>query len=92
MFTVFAMRACSVFATPWTVARQTPLSTGFPRQEPWNGLPSSAPGDLPDAGIEHTSLAPPVSAGSFFTTAPPGKPILCLDCCKAMHAHRHLLQ
>ena len=27
------------FATPWTVARQAPLSMGFPRQEYWNGLP-----------------------------------------------------
>ena len=28
-----------LFATPWTVARQAPLSMGFPRQESWNGLP-----------------------------------------------------
>ena len=26
-------------ATPWTVARQAPLSVGFPRQEHWSGLP-----------------------------------------------------
>ena len=26
-------------ATPWTVACQPPLSTGFPRQEYWSGLP-----------------------------------------------------
>ena len=25
--------------TPQTVARQVPLSTGFPRQEYWGGLP-----------------------------------------------------
>ena len=24
---------------PWTVARQAPLSMGFPRQEYWSGLP-----------------------------------------------------
>ena len=32
------------FATPWTVARQAPLSMGFPRQEYWSGwvaMPSS---------------------------------------------------
>ena len=34
------------FVSPWTVACQTPLSTGFPRQEYWSGLPSSSPGDL----------------------------------------------
>ena len=26
-------------ATPWTAARQAPLSTGFSRQESWSGLP-----------------------------------------------------
>ena len=26
-------------ATPWTAAHQTPLSTGFSRQEYWSGLP-----------------------------------------------------
>ena len=28
-----------VFVTPWTAARQAPLSTGFSRQEHCNGLP-----------------------------------------------------
>ena len=28
-----------LFATSWTVARQTPLSMGFSRQENWSGLP-----------------------------------------------------
>ena len=27
------------FATPWTVACQAPLSTGFPRQNSWSELP-----------------------------------------------------
>ena len=27
-----------LFATPWTVARQAPLSMGFSRQEYWSGL------------------------------------------------------
>ena len=44
-------------ATPWTVARQAPLSTGFSRQEYWSGLPFPSPGDLPDLGIEPVSLA-----------------------------------
>ena len=26
-----------LFITPWTVARQAPLSMGFSRQEYWNG-------------------------------------------------------
>ena len=41
-----------LFVNPWTVARQAPLSMGFPRQEYWSGLPFSTPGDLPDPGIK----------------------------------------
>ena len=33
--------------TPWTVACQTPLSVGFPRQEYWSGLPLPSLGHLP---------------------------------------------
>ena len=38
--------------TPWTVARQAPLSVEFSRQEYWSGLPCVSPGDLPNPGIE----------------------------------------
>ena len=41
-----------LFETPWTVARQAPLSMGFPRQEHWSGLPFPSPRDLPHPGIE----------------------------------------
>ena len=41
-----------LFATPWTVARQVPLSIGFPRQEYWSGLPFPSPGDFPNPGLE----------------------------------------
>ena len=44
--------------TPWTVARQTPLSMGLSRPEYWSGLPCPSPGHLPDPGIEPT-LVPP---------------------------------
>ena len=33
-----------LFATPWTVAHQAPLSMGFSRQEYWSGLPFPSPG------------------------------------------------
>ena len=46
-----------LFATPWTVAYEAPLSMGFPRQEYCSGLPFPAPGDLPDPGIEPMSPA-----------------------------------
>ena len=32
-----------LFATPWTVAHQIPLSMGFSRQEQWSGLPFPSP-------------------------------------------------
>ena len=44
-------------ATPWTVARQAPLSMGFPRQEYWNGLHFFLQGNLPSPGTEPESLA-----------------------------------
>ena len=37
-----------LFATPWTVAYQVPLSMGFSRQEYWSGVPFPSPGDLPN--------------------------------------------
>ena len=46
-----------LFVTPWTVARQAPLSTGFSRQECWSGLPCPPPGDLPNPGMEPGSLS-----------------------------------
>ena len=53
-------------ATPWTVARQAPLSTGFSRQQYWSGLPCPPPGDLPDLGIKFLSFTSPALANRFF--------------------------
>ena len=58
-----------LFATPWTVAYQAPLSMEFSRQEYWSGLSLPTLGNLPDLGIEPTSLASPALAGGFFTTS-----------------------
>ena len=44
------------FATPWTVAHQTPLSMGFPRQEYWSELAFPSPGDLPNQGSNSNLL------------------------------------
>jgi len=55
--------------TVWTVACQTPLSMGFSRLEYWSGLPCPPLWDLPDPGIEPTSLMSPALAGGFFTTS-----------------------
>ena len=48
-----------LFVTPWTAARQAPLSMGFSRQEYWSGLPFPAPGDLPHPGTELVSPESP---------------------------------
>ena len=62
-------RCDQLFATPWTIALQTPLSMEFSRQEYWSGLPFPSPGDLPDPGIEVVSLTSPALAGRFCTTS-----------------------
>ena len=59
--------------SPWTVARQAPLSMGFSRQEYWSGLPFPSPGDLPNPGIKPLSFVSPTLA-----RVPPGKPDLYL--------------
>ena len=61
---------CWLSATPWTVAHQSPLSIGFPRQEYWSGLSFPSPGDLPNPGIKPVS---PGLSGRFVTTEPPEK-------------------
>ena len=61
------------FATPWTVACQASLSTGFSRQEYWSELPFPSPGDLPNPGIKPTYLT---LAGRFFTWEAPVSPYL----------------
>ena len=58
-----------LFATPWIVTRQAPLSMGFSRQECWSGLPFPSPGDLPYPRIESESLMAPALAAGFFTTS-----------------------
>ena len=61
-----------LFATPWTIAHQTPLSMGFSRQEYWSGLPFPSPGDLPKPGIEPGS---PALQADALSSEPPGKPV-----------------
>ena len=72
-------------ATLRTVARQSPLSMGFSRQEYWSGSPCPPPGDLPNPGIKPASFTSPALAGGLFTTSatwedslvPYNLPIIC---------------
>ena len=59
-----------LFATPWTVAGQAPLSMGSSRQEYWSGLPFPSPGDLPHPGIEPR---PPALQAESVPSEPSGK-------------------
>ena len=62
-----------LFAAPWTVAWQAPLSMEFPKQEYWSGLPFPPPGNLPDSGIKPAS---PALAGRSLPLNHQGSPIL----------------
>ena len=57
--------------TPWTVAHQVLLFTGFSRQEYWSGLPFASPENFPHPGIEPGS--PALQADSL-----PGKTDVCI--------------
>ena len=62
-----------LFVTPWTVARQAPLSMGFSRQEYWKKLPFPVfppPGEFPNLGIE--PMSPTLQANSL-PAEPSGK-------------------
>ena len=72
---MYELNCVQLFATPWTVARQAPLSMEFLRQEYWSGLPLPSSGYLPVPGIKPMLLASPALAGGFVTTVPPGKPL-----------------
>ena len=63
---MFSAACCvQLFATPWTVAHQTPLFMRFPRQY-WSGLSFSPPGDIPDPGIKPTSPTSTALIGGFY--------------------------
>ena len=50
-----ALSHAQLFATPWTVAHQAPLSMGFPRRKYCSGLPFPSPGDNPNPGMKAVS-------------------------------------
>ena len=54
---VKSLSCVQLFASPSTVAHQTPLSMEFSMQEYWSGLTFHPPRDLPDPGIKPRSLA-----------------------------------
>ena len=75
-----------LFAAPWTIAHQAPLSLEFSRQGYWNALPSPTPGDPPDPETEPTSSVSPALVRGFFITEPPGKSYLRPCCALLSHS------
>ena len=67
----YTLSCCScvcLFGSPWTVAHQESLSTGFSRQEYWSGLLFPSPGTLQTHGL-NPHLMSPTLAGEFFTSS-----------------------
>ena len=73
-----SLHSCQTLTALRIVSHLAPLSTGFSRPEYWSRLPCPPPGDLPDPGIEPTSLMSPALADGFFTTWE----ALCACACK----------
>ena len=69
-----------LFAIPWTVSCQAPLSMEFPKQEYCSRLPFPSPGDLPYPGIEPSSPALQVDASPW---SHQGSPWFCKTNVKA---------
>ena len=60
-------QSCLTLSNPVDCSPPVSLSMEFSRQKYWSGLPFPTQGDLPDPGIEPTSLASSALAGRFFT-------------------------
>ena len=69
------MLSCAwLFAIPWTVVCQVPLSIEFSGQEYWSGFPFPIPRDLPNPGIKPES--PLLVRGLLSSVAPGNPPVL----------------
>ena len=68
-----------LFATPWTVAHQAPLSMEFSQQDYWSGLPFPPPGESSPARDWTFISCVSSIAGRFFTCWAIGK-ALCFIC------------
>ena len=73
------LQLCPTLCDPMTIACQASLSTGFSKQEYWNGLPYPPPGGLLHPGIKPVSLMSPALADRFPTTS--ATVVLVIYCC-----------
>ena len=69
-----SLQWCLTSVTQWTVAYQTPLSIGVPRQEYWNGEHCPPPGDISEPGIKPMSPASPPLQADYLSLSHWGSP------------------
>ena len=79
-----SLNCVSLFATPWTIVLQAPLSMEFSRQEYWSGFP----GDLPKPGIKPGS---PALQEDSLPSEPPGRPAILYICITCRRGNKALL-
>ena len=73
------------FTTPWTVAHQASLSTGYSRQEYWSGLPYLPPGgSFSFRDRTHVPVSPALQADSL-PLAPLGKDMQFMQMVERIH-------
>ena len=77
-----SLQSCLTLCNPMECRPPGSSILGFSRQEYWCGLAHPPPGDLPDPGIEPTSLMSPALAGRFLTTS---------TTWEALHKHTSIL-
>ena len=77
-----------LFATPWTVACQAPLSMGFSRQEYWEWVAHFLLQGFFPTQESNLHLLP---CWWFFTAEPPGEPKY-LNACLCVHTQVHMCQ
>ena len=76
MYMLFHFSCVQLFASPWTVGHQAPLSMEFSRQEYWSALSLPLPGNLPEPEIQLVSAVFPSLQADSLTADPQGKPPL----------------
>ena len=64
-----SLQPCPTFCDPMDCRTRLLCPWGFSRKEDRSGLPCLPPGDLPNPGMEPTSLTSPALAARFFTTS-----------------------
>ena len=76
-----------LFATPWTVAPQAPLSMGFPSESTEAGVLPSSRGSSWPRDLTHVNLCLLHSQTGSLPLASPGKPHVYVHMCVCVHVY-----